>query len=411
VRVFDITDPRAVTELSPSVEPGGKGYALSVSAPAGAKKGRRLLTAFTEERVERPSAVVANRPSNLGDAAQGADLVIISHRNFIQSVAPLAGLRRSQGLGVSVVDVEDVYDEFSYGAHTPQAVKDFLFYAANHWSKAPRFVLLVGDASSDPRNYLGLGDQDFVPTKLLDTVYIHTASDDWLADFDGDRVPEMAVGRLPVGTPAEAERVVAKIVAYSPGSASASALFVADQQGTYPFSFEQENKEVSALIPGSLSVKYVNRASAALGTVRAQLIGDINQGPLLVNYSGHGSVNAWSGDNLFTSADASGLANGNRLPLFVMMTCLSGYYLDAQFESLSESLLKSPNGGAVAVWASTGLTVPFGQSLMNRSLYETIFGAQPPTIGEAVQKAKASTTDADVRATWVLFGDPTMRIR
>ena len=68
------------------------------------------------------------------------------------------------------MDVEDVYDEFSFGAKDFRALKDFLKHAKENWVKAPRFVLLVGDATFDPRNYLGLGDFDYVPTRLIDTV-------------------------------------------------------------------------------------------------------------------------------------------------------------------------------------------------------------------------------------------------
>ena len=45
-------------------------------------------------------------------------------------------------------------------------------------------MLLAGDASYDPKNYTGQGYNDLVPTKLLDTALLETASDDWLADFE-----------------------------------------------------------------------------------------------------------------------------------------------------------------------------------------------------------------------------------
>ncbi len=48
-------------------------------------------------------------------------------------------------------------------------------YAATTWKKKPRYVLLAGDASYDPKNYLGFGDLDVVPTKLLDTTFMETA--------------------------------------------------------------------------------------------------------------------------------------------------------------------------------------------------------------------------------------------
>ena len=43
----------------------------------------------------------------------------------------------------------------------------------------------------DPRNYLGLGDFDLLPTKLVDTALLETASDDWFGDFNGDAVPDL----------------------------------------------------------------------------------------------------------------------------------------------------------------------------------------------------------------------------
>src|SRR5207249_1669844 len=96
--------------------------------------------------------------------------------------------------------------------------KSFLQWTTQHWLPAPRYVLLVGDASYDPRNYLGKGNADFIPTNYVVTTYTESPSDDSLADFDGDSVPEMAVGRLPVRTAAEAATVVGKIVGYEQGA-------------------------------------------------------------------------------------------------------------------------------------------------------------------------------------------------
>ena len=48
---------------------------------------------------------------------------------------------------------------------------------------------------------------------------------------------------------------------------------------------------------------------------------------------------------------------------------------------------------------------------MNKELVRLLFGGEPLTVGEAVQRAKAATSDQDVRRTWILFGDPTARLR
>ena len=136
----------------------------------------------------------------------------------------------------------------------------------------------------------------------------------------------------------------------------------------------------------------------------------ISRGQKIVNYAGHGSVDLWSG-SLLTGDEARGLENIGQLPLFVMMTCLNGYFHDAVLDSLGEALMKA-DGGAAAVWASTGMTAPIDQWTMNEELYRLLFKAgRAPLLGEAVRQAKSAISDADVRRTWVLFGDPAMRLR
>ena len=79
--------------------------------------------------------------------------------------------------------------------------------------------------------------------------------------------------------------------------------------------------------------------------------------------------------------------------------------------SLAEALLEAPNGGAVAVWASSTLTEPDGQDVMNRALFAQLFGGGNLTIGEAINRAKLAVPDPDVRKSWILFGDPSMKLR
>lgn len=67
------------------------------------------------------------------------------------------------------------------------------------------------------------------------------------------------------------------------------------------------------------------------------------------------------------------MSNADGLPVFVMMTCLNGYFHDAALDSLAESLMKAEHGGAVAVWASTGMTSPMEQSVLNKRLYELFY--------------------------------------
>jgi hypothetical protein len=334
---------------------------------------------------------------------------MISRREFFATIEPLRALRSKQGLKVEVADIEDVFDEFSFGNKSPQAMKDFLLYAATNWKVQPRFVLLVGDASYDAKNYLGLGDWDLVPTRLIDTSLMETASDDWLADFNSDGIADLAVGRLAARTPAEASVMVRKIIGYENSDPLESMLLVADINNG--FDFESASTQLRALIPGNLRVEQINRGQVDDATAKSRLLDAITRGQKVVNYMGHGSVNLWSG-SLLTNEDARSLTNEERLPLFVMMTCLNGYFHDPSLDSLAESLLKAENGGAVAVWTSTGMTVPPEQSVLNQQLYQLLFtSGNTMTLGEATTRAKAAVTDGDIRRTWVLLGDPTMRLK
>ncbi len=93
------------------------------------------------------------------------------------------------------------------------------------------------------------------------------------------------------------------------------------------------------------------------------------------------------------------------------MDCLNGFFHDVYTESLAESLLLSKNGGAVAVWASSGLTEPEPQAEMDQNLVRILFAGPSVTLGDAIRNAKSKITDPDARRTYILFGDPMLRLR
>ena len=410
VRLVDYTDPFNVKVTRPKTEATSSGYAIIVATGTPSKARRQLYAAF-DTQFDQPAGLALNQPSSLNAATNSAELVIIAHKSLIPSVAPLVSLRQSQGRTVAVVDIDDVYDEFSYGIHTPQAVRDFLFRASQVWTGKPKYVIFLGDADLDPRNYEGVGNFDLVPTKLIDATYNETSSDDWLTDFNNDGIADIPTGRLPVRTPAEANLAISKIVGFSPTNAPQTALLVADDPTGYYFNFEIANDEVQALLPSTMTVVRVNRRTDP--NSHNDIVNTLNTGVALVNYSGHGNVNTWTGANIFTTPDAAAATNGNKLPLVLVMNCLNGYFQDPRLEGIAEGFLKAQNGGAFGVFASSGETVPDGQHQMSNKLYQLLYGSPPTAIalGDAIKIAKAETADIDVRRTWIFFGDPSMSIR
>jgi hypothetical protein len=406
IRVIDVTNSEAAEELMVRVEPDRGGFS---AAFASTRSGERKLLAITDDGIERPAAISANRASNLRAPKHKADLVIITDRDFFPAFEGLAKLRARQGIKSELIDAEDIYDEFNFGNKSPQAVKDFLQYAKTNWKKGPKFVLLGADSSYDPKNYLGLGDWDIAPSKLIDTALMETASDDWFVDFNNDGLPELAVGRLPARSLEEAMAMVAKIIDYEHSPSSDEILLVADVSDTYDF--VQANASLKSLVPPNLRVNQIDRASSDPATMRGLLLDAFNRGPRVVSYAGHGSVTSWRGGFL-TSEDAQLMENIHHPSFFTLMTCLNGYGFDPVLDSLAESLIKA-EGGAIAVWSSSGMTYPDEQAAMNQALYGLLFGedARQKTIGEIVVRAKEATSNSDIRRTWVLIGDPTTKIR
>ena len=415
VRAFDVTDAAHPTELQTAVAPDPQGgFAATFTALSGAQ---RTIMAFDASRLVTPAELAPNTPSSWsdtngnsnGNGSKGpADFYIVSNKAFIAAAGTLKTVRDREGTDTSIVDVDDLYDEFNFGIRSPQAIRSF-FQLTTTWKHAPGAVMLLGDASLDPRNYIGTGTYDYVPTRLVTTTLLRTASDDWFTDFNNDGIADIPIGRIPVRTAADAQLVLGKIASRgTPSGAWANnALFIADY--TTDYDFGGVARSLVQLLPSSITSQTIDFATTS--SAHSDIVSAMNNGDLLVTYIGHASVEIWA-DYVFASSDATALTNGNRLPVVIGLNCLNGYFHDIFTDSLAEALLKAPNGGAVAVWASSALTQPDQQAQMGRELFAQLFRTDTSlTLGQAVIRAKFAAIDPDVRKSWILFGDPTMKLR
>ncbi len=413
IHVVDITDPSAAIRVPATVQADDGLYAVVLAAPGA---GQRQLFAFTDPTVAHPQGVRANVPSSWHESGNAFDYLVLTRREFAGALQPLVTLREQQGYHGAIVDIEDVYDEFSFGEKTPAAIRRFLNRATAAWSRRPRFVVLGGDATQDPRDYAGNGDFDLVPTKLLSmaSVALETASDEWLVDFNDDGLPEIAVGRLPFRSEAQAEAMAAKIVAYetqAPGAWTKDVTFVADENDATD-DFEATSRSLAAALPSAYRAHEVFSGSLGAGTA-AQITTEVAKGRLMVSYVGHGSTQLWGrhGDLLTPDAVRSDWTGGSRLPFVMAMNCLNGFFHGIYGEeSLAETLLRTPAGGAVAAWASSGLTSSATQRIVSRELFRLLFTDGTLTLGEAAARAKQVIGQRDVRRSWIFFGDPATRL-
>ena len=204
------------------------------------------LQVVADEAFLEPDVIVFDIPSDLSSTARQADYLMIVHPSLREAIEPLAAFHRQRGLSVEVIDVFDIYDEFNYGIIDPRAIRDFVSHAYHRWeAPAPRFVLLVGDASWDTknsehvsRNYVDWTyqpgevrrtrsnkltpyaegselDRNLVPTWKYSGAQGHAASDNYFVAIAGeDYLPDLAIGRFPVVEPAEVAAIVTKTIRY-----------------------------------------------------------------------------------------------------------------------------------------------------------------------------------------------------
>lgn len=357
----------------------------------------------------------------LRGAPTGADYVVIGPEDLLAAAVPLLDLRRDQGLTPLVVPVQRIYDDFNFGLAEPQAVRDFLVYAAQNWSPAPRYVLLLGDATYDPKGFTTDPTANRLPSFWVYTVFGgQTVTDVDFAGLDADPLPDVALGRLPARTSAEVTVVVNKILAYEAGDGTESwrqqVLAVAD--GSEP-SFRQEAQDFLDLVPSTYTADLFSPA-AGQADVGSETVNRIQAGDFAVAYFGHGSVTQWGKDQLFTVENSAGLRNGDRLPILLNFTCLTGLFTHPTVESLTESLLWQADGGVIASLASTSLTLADNQSALIDAMTGHLFAppadGMPLRLGDAFLAAQRqlptdSVNSLDVLNTFLLFGDPALVVR
>ena len=413
IQAYDISDPLNIIQLAGPIAFDNTGSSITITVPgAPSSAAPHTFIAFAADQISAAAAITYHPQSALEQQRAGADIVMITYPDFASTLAPLVSLRKSQQHEVNVVTVDQLFDAFNYGERSPFALQSYLQLASTQWREKPQAVLLVGDASFDPRNYLGLGDFDFVPTRIIETAAFKTASDDWFSDFKGTGFATIPTGRIPARTAADAALVVSKIVNYerggSQGAWTQQALVIADQNVGVDFSSEAET--AATLLPPSLITTKILADGESTAAVSQQIIDAVNNGTLLVNYTGHGSEQQWSFSDLLDNNSVASFSNGGRLPVFLLMDCLNGFFHDVYAESLSSALLLAPNGGAVAVWASSGFTTAPPQAAMDQALLRTMAANPSQPLGRSILTSKLNITDPDVRRTWILFGDPAMRV-
>lgn len=357
--------------------------------------------AVTPGAKRKPAGFLKDEPSTLRAPSNGADYIIIAPEVFRDHPAllELRDLRASQGLRSMLVWDQDVYDEFNHGLRSPHAIRKFLRYAFENWQPpAPLFVLLAGDGSVDNKDIMGHGG-NLLPVYLFQaSQWGATASDHWYSRISGeDQISDIIVGRFPVRSEEALEAVVRKTIEYEQsaglGSWRNSLLFIGGNRDDF-------RTQSESLIRGAVPERFDPRRLYTLRNRNADfdpyfggtstLINLFDSGLGFINFMGHGGGAIWSDNSLFRLEDVNRLSNQGLYPIITSMTCFAGAFDEPARSSISEVLLGTPDRGAVALWASSGLGWSQNDFLIVREFFDTFLSSETrrPTLGENIIKAK-----------------------
>ncbi|MBN1670751.1 MAG: DUF11 domain-containing protein [Kiritimatiellae bacterium] len=411
IRVFDVTDAGwPVRVAGVSVTPAGDAYEVRFTPP----NPDGVYYAVSDAGLSVASAIEADAASDLRAPGNTADYVVICPPAFAEAAETLAAYRQAQGMDARVVLTDDIYDEFNHGLAGPDAIRQFLAHAYGTWTRAPRFVLLAGKGTYDYKNFLGY-DSCLVPPLMVKTPQQLHASDNRLADLDGDHVPDMAVGRLPVLTSDELLSAIAKIRAYEAGGAWRQAVVMLADNPDDGGHFDADSHALAGLVTPDYPVEKLHLPDLGAQAAHDLLLSRLNTGCGLVNYLGHAGLGNLATERVLTTADLAALQNGGNPPVLLAMSCTVGRFAIPGFDSLGEALTAKPDGGAVAVWAPVGLAWHAGNRTLDRLLFEQIFSERQPRLGAAIletfRRYAAAGGQPALIDTYALLGDPATLLR
>ncbi len=456
-QVWDVTEASAIRRLG--VRADGGAYRVQIETEDPDRP--RELIAFTTAGARTPAAGSEVPNQNLHAVSGYPDYVVITPAAFRAEADDLAAYRAQDGLQTLVVDIQEVFNEFSGGLQDMRSIRDylrFLYDRARVDDEIFSYAVLFGDGHYDFRGIdteKGGDRNNWIPTYQTENSFSRGrsyTSDDYFglldenegewAYTDGpsfERV-DVGLGRFPVRTPQEAAQMVEKVKSYerpsSRGAWRTRLTVVADDQepNSWDTDLHVQNAEllsdtVNVVAPGLNIQKIYSmtypRVQTSLGArypaAHEDILRSFTEGTLAWNYSGHGSSSGLADERLLQKEDILQLDNADRLAIVMTATCSFGRYDLIDEQSGAEIFFLNPNGGASGVYTTTRLvftgTDPERNNLgLNRVLIEFLLsrepGGRPRRLGDVYRLTKQSNPGArGNNRKFVFLGDPATRVQ
>ena len=429
VHLWEVTDPYNIKEQNTN----SSGSTLSFSLATDSLRSFVALTNNYESQII-PLGSVENQ--NLHGIAQ-ADMLIVSHPNFLSHANQLATFHGDEGLSVLVVTPQQIYNEFSSGSQDIVAIRDFvrMLYERNPVTTIPKYLLLFGDGSYDNKDRL-VGNTNFIPSyqtpNSIDVIG-SLVSDDYYGLLDinegtwlGTEYVDIAIGRLCVKSVTEADNVVKKIINYNIPSSMKDwrnkIVFVADDEDN-SVHMNQSN-QLTAIVETNEKSYNVDKLFADAyqqestpGGPRYPEVADaitdaVEKGSLIINYTGHGGEAGWAVERILTVPQINDWEEKNNYPLFITATCEFSRWDDPGRTSAGELVLINANGG-IGLLTTVRLVFSSPNFTLNKNVFDVAFipiNGKMPTMGEVFMQVKNLSASVRNNRNFTLLGDPALRL-
>jgi len=405
IKVWEVTDPTTVKQ-----QQFNSGTSFHIETDS-----LRKFMAFDGSSYFSPLPAGTIPNQNLHGLGK-RDMIILTSVNFLSEAIRLAAFHTTKNnLNVEVVTPEQVYNEFSSGAHDLVGIRDFLkmFYdRATTVADQPKYLLLFGDGSYDNKG-ISASNTNFLPTyQSLNSISLvgSYVSDDFfgfLDDNEGDwddgtpDLLDVGIGRFPVKNNTEATTVVNKIIDYStPGTftdatlcAEGNTTSLGDWRNTICFVADDEDGDLHLdQSDGLANYLKANHPSYNLDkifidaypqvstpggqrypTANEAIDRRIDKGLLVMNYTGHGGETGWTGERILDNSMVQSWTNYRKLPLFITATCEFSRYDDPGRTSTGELVLINSEAGGIALMTTTRLVYAAQNAVLNAAMIHTLF--------------------------------------
>ena len=420
----------------------------------------REFLVFNENGFAQPSFIKQVDNQDLHALGQ-YDYIIVSPKQFMGQANRLAGLHQSNGLSTLVVDVEQVYNEFSSGNQDATAIRRFvkMFYerAGGNAALQPKYLCLFGDATYDPKNRVA-GNNYMVPTYEYLNSENHIAAlvtDDYFGFMDNNEsigdldLMDIGVGRLLISNATHAQTQVDKIEHYMKNGINSpivsndpnsccigeTANMFGDWRQVYTNitddeeggtfitadaepAFNQVQGDANEMNCEKIYSDAYTQVSTTGGhrypDVLSAITDRVERGSLITNYIGHGGEVGAAEERIITIPQANAWTNLNRMGLFVTSTCEFTKFDDPSRESIGELISLNPKGGSIALMTTTRSVYISINTLVVASLFNHVIerdaNFDPLAFGEIMRRIKNSSGTSANRRCFNLIGDPALKI-